>query len=219
MATGASPCDRHHLWRGRKPYRPLVGATAVCRVAQTRGRRSAGCGGIERGCDRSDEIRFTKRLADDHGARPEGLNRSGVPTDEEMRDWSRAEDFLNSRNTATSRQSRVNDDQVRPVSGGRRYRVGLSGCCGADIVPHSCEQFRKQGRDQGVVLDDEDPKRSHRSRCARSRPDRNQYLAEDRRAGIDLERFQVKRRSRCSPRIIGSLGAPHKLVEIFLVRG
>ncbi len=175
MAAGAGHCDRHQLWRGRKLYRPPVGGTTACRVAQPRGCRLAACGGIQRDFDRSDEIQSTKRLPDDHGTRPPGLNRPRVPTDEEMRDRSRAEDLLNSRNTVTSGQSCVDDDQVRPVSGGRCYRVGLSGCRGADTMAHSCEQFRKQAGDQGVVLDDEDPERSHRSRYARPRPDRNHY--------------------------------------------
>jgi hypothetical protein len=174
MAAGASHCDRHHLWRRRKPYRPPAGAAVACRVAQTRGRRSAD-GGIERAFDGSDEIRFTKRLPDDHGARPQGLNRSRVPADEQMRHRSCAEYYFHRRNTASSRQSRVDDHQVRPVSGGCRYRVGLSGRCGADIVAHSCEQFRKQGGDQGVVLDDEDPKRFHRSICARQQLDCHYY--------------------------------------------
>jgi hypothetical protein len=143
--------------------------------SQTRGRRLAGSRSIERAFNGSDEIRFAKRLADDHCAGAQGLNSVRIATDKEMRDRSRAEDFLNSRNTASSRQSRVDDHQVRPVSGGRRYRVGLSGRCGADIVPHSCKQFRKQGGNQGVVLDDEDSKRFHRSICARPELVRHYY--------------------------------------------
>ena len=132
-------------------------------------------GDIQRDFDGSDEIRFTKRLPDDHGAWPEGLNHPRVSTDEQMRHRSRAEDLFDSRNTASSHQSRVDDHQVRRVSGGRRYRVGLSGRCGADIVTHSCEQFRKQHGDQGVVLNDENPKRFHRSICARPQLDRHYY--------------------------------------------
>ena len=132
--------------------------------SEMRGRRLAGGRSIERAFKGPNHIRFTKRLADDHGARSEGLNRLRISTDEEMRDRSRAEDFLNSRNTVTPGQSRIRDDQVRPVSGGRRYRVGLSDCCGADIMAHSCEQFRKETGDQGVVLNDKDTKRFHRPR-------------------------------------------------------
>lgn len=175
MVAGASHCDQHHLWRGRKLYRPPVRAIAACRVAQTRGRRSADGRGIERAFDGFGEIRFTKRLPHDHGARPEGLNRPRVPTDEEMRNRSGAENLFDRRNTATSRQSRINDDQVRPVSGGRPDCVGLGGCRGADIMAHSCEQFRKEAGDQGIVLDDEDSKRFHRSICARSQLDRHYY--------------------------------------------
>jgi hypothetical protein len=152
--------------------------------SQTHGRGSASSRSIERAFNGSGEIRFTKRLADDHGAGPQGVNRLRIPADEKMRHRSRAEDFLNSRNTASSRQSRVDDHQVGAVSGGRRYRVGFGGRSGADIVAHACKQFRKQTGDQGVVLDDEDPKGFHRSICARPQLDRITILAQAGQRGL-----------------------------------
>ena len=89
--------------------------------------------------DASGEFGFTKRFVDDYGIRLAPLDPSSVATDpashKHMRERPRAQYFLYGGNVASPAQARIDDHQVRPVTGRGHNRLSLGGRCRANIVP------------------------------------------------------------------------------------
>jgi len=78
-----------------------------------------------------------------------------------MRERPRAEYFLYGGNAASSPQTRIDDHQVRRVTGRGHNRLSLGARCCANIVPHADEQLGEEHGNQGVILDDEHTERFH----------------------------------------------------------
>jgi hypothetical protein len=94
-------------------------------------------GSSEGHIDGSGEFGFTKRFVDDYGIRLAPLDPSSVATDKHMRERPRAQYFLYGGNVASPAQARIDDHQVRPVTGRGHNRLSLGGRCRANIVPMS----------------------------------------------------------------------------------
>jgi hypothetical protein len=107
----------------------------------------------------SCQFPLIKRLLQHNGIGAVDNNRR--PTDEEVRYWSRTQNFADGSHTTAVAEATIDDHQLRLPRGRRSHRSGLSRGDATDIKPHLAEHFGEQGPNNRIVLGHENTNAAH----------------------------------------------------------